>query len=129
MRRSAKVLTAVAIVAVAWGCACLAQEKVAMLGGSPSRNQANLEDKNIPDDFSTKKGKEKNVKWVAPLGNKSPPGRVAAGDRLFVPTDNGKPRDPKVKGYRGVLMCFSTADGKFLWQQAHPKADDANDAQ
>src|SRR6185437_14894831 len=94
----------------------------AMLGGTPARNMVNLVEKNVPVDFAVRpKGKEKNVKWAAPLGSKSYGGPVIAGGRIFICTNNDKPKDPKVKGDKGVVMCFRESDGKFLWQIVHDK--------
>ena len=31
------------------------------------------------------------------------------------------PRNPKIKGDKGILMCFHEEDGKFLWQAVHDK--------
>jgi outer membrane protein assembly factor BamB len=101
------------------------QEKTAparswpMLGGSPQRNMANTVEKDLPGDWSIKKGQEKNVKWVAQLGTMSFGGPVVAGGRIFVGTNNGKPRDPAIKGDKGVVMCFRESDGTFLWQIVH----------
>src|SRR5262249_33762223 len=39
----------------------------------------------------------------------------------FSGTNNGKPRNPEVKGDKGILMCFRESDGKFLWQAVHDK--------
>src|SRR5205823_4361565 len=74
--------------------------------------------------WSVKKGKEANVKWVARLGGPSWGGPVVAGGKVFVGTNNHHPRDPKVTGDKGVLMCFNAADGKFLWQAIHDKLPD-----
>jgi outer membrane protein assembly factor BamB len=99
-----------------------------MFGGTPQRNLANIVDKDIPDTWSVKKGAEKNVKWVARLGGHAYGGPVVAGGRVFVGTNNEKPRDPKVKGDKGVVMCFRESDGKFLWQAVHDKLPvEAND--
>lgn len=92
-----------------------------MFGGTPSRNMANTWDKGIPTEWSVKKGTLKNVKWVAELGNQSYGNPVVAGGRVFVGTNNEKPRDPKLKGDMGILMCFRESDGAFLWQAAHEK--------
>jgi outer membrane protein assembly factor BamB len=113
---------------VVWTQLAGAEEKsapLALFGGTVSRNLVNLTDKNIPDDFVVRpKGKEKHVKWVAALGSKAYGGPVIAGGRIYVGTNNDKPRDPKVTGDRGVLMCFNEADGKFLWQITHEKLED-----
>ena len=93
-----------------------------LLGGTINRNMANTVEKGIPDTWSIEKGKEKNIKWVAKLGSQSYGGPVIAGGRIFVGTNNESPRDPAVKGDKGVLMCFRESDGKFLWQIVHDEA-------
>jgi outer membrane protein assembly factor BamB len=98
-----------------------------MWGGSPGRNLANTVEKGIPDTFSVAKGKQKNVKWVADLGMHSYGGPVVAGGKIFVGTNNKKPRDPAVKGDKGILMCFREADGEFLWQAVHDKLGERYD--
>jgi outer membrane protein assembly factor BamB len=99
-----------------------------MFGGSLQRNMVNTTEKNVPIEWSVKKGKEKNIKWVADLGSKSYGGPVISGGKILVGTNNQKPRDPKdfdkVKNEpidKGVLMCFAETDGKFLWQHAWRK--------
>jgi outer membrane protein assembly factor BamB len=90
-----------------------------MFGGTPARNMVNLMDKNMPTEWSIAEGKEKNIKWMARLGNKAYGGPVIAHGRIFIGTNNAHPRDPSVKGEKAVVMCFAEADGKFLWQAAH----------
>jgi outer membrane protein assembly factor BamB len=98
-------------------------------GGSSSRNMVNLIDRNIPAEWHIEKrdrdGKitepGKNVKWVAALGSRAYGGPVIAGGRILVGTNNQAPRDPKIKGDKGIVMCFNEADGKFLWQIVHDK--------
>src|SRR5207245_2209195 len=93
----------------------------AMFGGTPGRNMANLFAKNLPSEWNIKEGERKNVKWIAELGSYSYGGPVVAGGKVFVGTNNEKPRDPKIKGDKGILLCLSAADGKFLWQAVHDK--------
>lgn len=90
-----------------------------MFGGSPARNMVNLTDKNIADDWDAKT--KTNVKWVAKLGSRAYGGPVIAGGKVYVGTNNGAPRDPKIKGDKGVVMCFDEATGKFLWQHVNDK--------
>jgi outer membrane protein assembly factor BamB len=90
-----------------------------MLGGRPDRNLVSPE-KGLPVTFEADK-QQKNLKWSADLGDVTYGTPVISGGRVFVGTNNGKPRDPAVKGDKGVLMCFSEADGKFLWQAVHDK--------
>jgi outer membrane protein assembly factor BamB len=94
-----------------------------MFGRTIARNLANPVDKNIPDVWSVKKNQEKGVKWKAVLGGYAYGGPVIAGGRVFVGTNNGKPRDKSITGDKGVVMCFNEADGKFLWQIVHDKLD------
>src|SRR5439155_3847619 len=65
----------------------------------------------------------------AALGGHAYGGPVIAGGRIFVGTNNEEPRDRKVRGDKGVLMCFREKDGKFLWQIVHDKlpTGDLND--
>lgn len=98
-----------------------------MFGGTLERNMVNTVDKNIPTDWSVEEGKQKNVKWQAQLGSKCMGGPVVADGKVFVATNNGNPRDPKVTGQRAVLMAFNEADGKFLWQTTHQISADVGD--
>jgi RNA polymerase sigma factor (sigma-70 family) len=92
-----------------------------MFGGTPARNMVNITDRNVPDTFNVAAGK--NIKWQARLGSRSLGGPVVAGGRVFVGTNNVNPRDPQIKGDRGVLMCFEEATGNFLWQAVHTKLE------
>jgi len=92
-------------------------------GGGPSRNLVNTIARNLPTEWNVENGKKKNIKWVAQLGTTSYGGPVVAGGRVFVGTNNGTPRDPKVKGQKAVLMCFDETTGKFLWQAVHDMPD------
>ncbi len=111
--------------AVVFLAACgLASGDIAMFGISPSRNMVNLVDKNIPIEWSVEKGKEKNLKWSAKLGDKAYGGPVISGGKVFVATNNRVPRDPAIKGEKGIIMCFNESDGKFLWQAVHDSLPD-----
>src|SRR6185295_3730254 len=90
-------------------------------GGKPDRNPVSSE-KGFPSTWDAKK----NVKWTAQLGKHTYSNPVIAGGRVYVGTDNGQPRDPAIKGDKGILMCFSAADGKFLWQAVHEKLPGGN---
>ncbi|HKB39618.1 MAG TPA: PQQ-binding-like beta-propeller repeat protein [Gemmataceae bacterium] len=88
---------------------------------APERNPVNTTDKGVPLDFSGAPGAEKGVKWQAELGNISYGGPTIAAGKVFVGTNNEVPRDPAIRGDRGVLMCFDAKTGKFLWQATHEK--------
>jgi outer membrane protein assembly factor BamB len=89
-----------------------------MYGGTPSRNMVNLVAKGVPTEWENKKG-GKNVKWIAELGDRGYLPPIIAGGKVFICTNNHKPRDKAVKGDKAVLMCFNEADGNFLWQIVH----------
>ncbi|HEY7330603.1 MAG TPA: PQQ-binding-like beta-propeller repeat protein [Gemmataceae bacterium] len=90
-----------------------------MYGGTLSRDLVNLAAKGIPTTWDAAKGE--NIKWSEDLGSKAYGGPIVAGGRIFVGTNNANPRDPSIKGDKGVLMCFDQATGKFLWQAVHDK--------
>jgi outer membrane protein assembly factor BamB len=95
-----------------------------MFGGTPWRNMANPMAKNIPAQWSVEEGKLENVKWMVQLGTKAYGGPVIADGKVFMGTNNNRPRDKTVKGQKAILMCFNEADGKFLWQSAHETTSD-----
>lgn len=90
-----------------------------MWGGSPARNMVSPSAHGLPTEWDVATGK--NVRWSADLGSFSYGNPVVAEGRLFVGTNNARPRDPNIQGDRGVLMCFDAADGKFLWQATYEK--------
>jgi outer membrane protein assembly factor BamB len=92
-----------------------------LFGGTISRDLVNLVEKDMPTSWSVKKGQEKNVKWSEPLGDKAYGGPIVAGGKIYIGTNNNKPRNPAIKGDKGILMCFEEATGKFLWQAVHDK--------
>jgi outer membrane protein assembly factor BamB len=100
-------------------------ESCPMFGCNPQRNPVNLTAKNVPTDWSVgdKPSGNKGIKWSAEFGDYAYAGPVIADGKVFVGTGNSKPRDPNVKGDKGVVMCFNEADGKFLWQAVHDKED------
>lgn len=83
-----------------------------------SRNMVSAET-NLPDAFDPATGS--NVLWVADLGTETHATPVVAGGRVYIGTNNGRPRDPRQAGDRGVLMCFDEKTGRFLWQLVVPK--------
>ncbi len=89
-----------------------------MFGGTPQRNLANTTETGIAETWSVKKGKEKNIKWSAKLGNKAVGGPVVAGGRVFMGTN-------QPQGEKGVLMCLRESDGKLLWQAVHDKFEES----
>src|SRR5262245_9819704 len=92
--------------------------QVVMFGGGPSRNMVS-DEKGLPTKWNPATGE--NVKWVVPLGSQSYGGPIVADGKVFVGTNNGGQRNPKLTGDRGVLIAFNAADGRFLWQATYPK--------
>jgi len=90
----------------------------AQWGQRYSRNMVS-DEKNLPDTFDLKTGR--NVKWVVDLGMRTYATPIIAGGKIFIGTNNQRPRDPRRGGDLGVLMCFNEADGKFRWQLVVPK--------
>ena len=92
-----------------------------LFGGTVERNLVNLVEKDIPTKWDVKKGQ--NIKWSVNLGDKAYGGPIVAGGKIYVGTNNNgePPRDPSIKGDKGILMCFRESDGEFLWQAVHDK--------
>jgi outer membrane protein assembly factor BamB len=90
-----------------------------MWGGSLSRNMVNLREKNVPTEWDV--AKNTNILWIQDLGSKAYGGPAIGDGKIFIGTNNEKPRDPKIKGDKGVIMCFEEGTGKFLWQHTHDK--------
>jgi outer membrane protein assembly factor BamB len=90
-----------------------------MWGGTPRRNMVSSMT-NLPVSWDVHTGR--NIKWKAELGSSSYGNPVVADGKVFVGTNNSNPRNPEVKGDKGVLMCFREADGTFLWQAVTDKA-------
>lgn len=99
-------------------------------GRTANRNMASPE-KNITTDFDLGTFKDnseevdmattKNVLWVAKLGSQAYGNVTISNGKVFVGTNNESPRDPKIKGDRGIVMCFDEKTGEFLWQLSVPK--------
>ena len=120
-------LFAALIGAAGLGRAPSAERAWPMFGGTPQRNLANTTETGIAETWSVKKGKEKNIKWSAKLGNKALGGPMVAGGRVYIGTNRS--HDAKDEGEKGVVMCFRESDGKFLWQSVHDKLEDNSGAQ
>lgn len=109
-------LIAVAI-ACGFGFAAPAADQ-AQWGAAWTRNMVSSE-RGLPDSFDPKTGR--NIKWVAPLGSETHATPVVAGGRVYIGTNNERPRDPRHKGDRGVLLCLDEKTGELLWQLVVPK--------
>jgi outer membrane protein assembly factor BamB len=92
-------------------------------GGTVQRNLVNLVERNIATDWNTSTDKEKNILWSINLGSKAYGGPTIGGGKIFIGTNNNRPRDKEIKGDKGVIMCFRESDGEFLWQLVHDKLE------
>jgi hypothetical protein len=95
-----------------------AASPVAQWGQYPSRNMVS-DVKGIPAQVDPATGQ--NILWTVALGTDTYSSPVVAGNRVLIGTNNSRPRDPKHKGDRGVLMCLDTASGQLTWQLVVPK--------
>jgi outer membrane protein assembly factor BamB len=97
-----------------------------MWGGTPDRNMVSAM-KGVPTTWDLKT--KKNIKWVADVGSQAYGNPVVAGGYVLIGTNNEGPKDPNIKGDKGVLMAFRESDGQFMWQAVHDKlaAGRAND--
>jgi outer membrane protein assembly factor BamB len=86
-----------------------------------SRNPVCLDVVDLPATWDVRPGHQQNVKWVAELGSTAYGRPAIANGKIFVGTNNNKPRDPGVAGDKGVVMCFAETDGRFLSQAVHDK--------
>ncbi len=90
----------------------------AQWGAPGTRNMVSGET-GLPAAFDPASGR--NVKWVVDLGTKTYASPIIAGGRVYVGTNNARPRSPKYDGDRGVLLCLDEADGSLRWQLVVPK--------
>ncbi len=116
-----------------------------MFGGTLSRNMINLKDKvaKFPkagpkwdEDEEVKKWTAEWVLWSAELGSRAYGGPTVAGGKVYVGTNNERPRNKRdaIKDKegvdqpidKGVLMTFEERTGKFLWQSIHDKLPNGN---
>ncbi|MBI5691974.1 MAG: PQQ-binding-like beta-propeller repeat protein [Verrucomicrobia bacterium] len=95
-----------------------------MLGGRPERNMVSGET-GLPTEWSAPgKAPGRNFKWSAELGDVTYGAPVVADGRVFI---GGNHHDATGDEKRGVLRCFSAADGRLLWKAEHAKLEDAGE--
>ncbi len=95
-----------------------------MWGGGPTRNMVSEQPGLLPAEWDVTT--RRNIRWVADLGTQTFSNPAVSGGKVFIGTNNGQPRDSRVAGDKGVLMCFAAADGRFLWQAVHDKLEAGN---
>ena len=62
-----------------------------------------------------------NLVWKTPLGDETHSTPIVHEGKIYIGTNNGKPRDERRIGDRGVLMCLNESDGSLQWQLVVPK--------
>jgi len=91
----------------------------------------NLRDRDILDLIHAEKGPP--LLWKAALGSRCYAQPIVAGGRVYVGTNNHKPRNPRDTRLRrdgktepldkSLLMCFDAMTGRFLWQHVNDKLE------
>lgn len=109
-----------------------------MFGGTPARNMADLASKfgavqlmPVKDGEKETKPADAVIKWQAELGSRAYGGPIISGGKVYVGTNNERPRNPRDSKKNadgdveptdmGILMCFDQKTGQFLWQAVHDK--------
>jgi outer membrane protein assembly factor BamB len=82
-------------------------------GERHTRNMVSSET-GLPVNFDPTAGA--GVKWSAPLGSNAYGTPTVANSKVFIGANNEKPRDPRIQGDRGVLLCLNESDGSLVWQ-------------
>ena len=105
-------------------------------GGGPSKNMISAE-AGLPVEFSAGEeaengtdiapGTAKNCRWVVTLGSEAYGTPTIGKGLVMVGTNNEGPRNPAIKGDRGVVMAFDEKTGKFQWQLTVPKLPGGDD--
>ena len=76
---------------------------------------------NPPVDWDPTTGR--NVVWSVELGNETFGRPVAAGDAVYVGTNNSRHMNAAYPDEAGVLMAFRAKDGTFLWEDVAPRVE------
>ncbi len=120
VRSCRPVLPALVVLTVLLAVAPLASQDWPMWGGTPQRNMA-APPGPLPASWDV--SAKTNIKWKAEVGSTSYGNPVVADGKVFLGTNNDRPRNPAVTGDKGVLMCFRESDGGFLWQAISDKLE------
>ncbi|MEM1442495.1 MAG: PQQ-binding-like beta-propeller repeat protein [Verrucomicrobiota bacterium] len=84
--------------------------------------------KGLPIDFTSGEFNDageaegaKHLKWVTEMGSQAYGTATVKDGRVFIGTNNEKPRLDSVTGDKGIVMCFDEKTGELLWQLSVPK--------
>jgi outer membrane protein assembly factor BamB len=100
-------------------------------GGRDGKNMMS-DEKGLPESFVPGKkspqgtgidlATTQNVKWVARLGTQTYGNPTIANGRVYVGTNDGSLKDPRVSVRRGgAVQCLDEATGKLIWQLIVPR--------
>jgi outer membrane protein assembly factor BamB len=103
-----------------WLTGCLWGADQPQWGEAWTRNLVSAET-NLPVDFDPVSGR--NLRWKVELGTDSYATPITAGGRVYIGTNNERPRDARRREDAGVLLCFDEATGQCLWQLVTPKLE------
>jgi outer membrane protein assembly factor BamB len=103
---------------LALGLAAAGEPEIVMFADGPGRNMIS-DEKGLPTKWDPETGE--NILWTVELGSQTYAGPILYGDTVIVGTNNERKYNPDLAGDRGNLIVFNRADGKLLWQSAHPK--------
>ncbi|MFT5467093.1 MAG: outer membrane protein assembly factor BamB [Verrucomicrobiales bacterium] len=100
----------------------------AQWGGNNTKNMVS-DVTGLPEEMHAGEGKTleeitasaKGLKWVAKLGSQTYGTPTIGEGWVLAGTNNEDPRNPAIKGDRGVVMAFDEASGEFKWQMITPK--------
>lgn len=83
----------------------------------PNHNPVNLDAGPLPTSWSVERGKQRNIKWVAEIGDMPFGSPVVAHGVVYVAANEW--RDPNSKQRKAAMLAFRETDGKLLWQNLH----------
>ncbi len=101
---------------------CMAGD-AAQWGQAWTRNMVSNET-HLPVQFDPESGD--GIKWSAALGGQAFGSPVIAKGHVLIGANNQQPRDPRITGDHGVLLCLDEADGSFQWQLIVPRLQGDN---
>ena len=87
-------------------------------GQAWGRNQVSAET-GLPASFDPAAGT--NLRWKADLGTETYSTPIISGGKVFIGTNNIRPRDPHHTGDRGITLCLKESDGSLCWQLVSEK--------
>jgi outer membrane protein assembly factor BamB len=91
---------------------------------SPEKNVSLDFTFDVKDDNGDVKTTNKNIAWVAALGNRTVIPPVISDGLVWIGTNARPPDDPKIPSKvwdGGILLCFRESDGELAWRHRTPR--------